>query len=76
MKIINFINEIGNKIKIKIHKHKGVGINYKSKDKIKYNGVTIKIIGPTSMSENEITIEEAKHLYLILQNFLVDGKYI
>ena len=65
------------KQEIKIHKHKGVGINYKSKYKIKYNGVTIKIIGPTSMSENEITIEEAKQLYLTLQNFfLVDEKYI
>ena len=33
MIIINFINEIGNKIKIKIQKNTDFGFNYKTKEK-------------------------------------------
>lgn len=70
MKKIKFINEIGNTIIIKIKKHNDYGINYKTKEKKKYNGVSISIIGPTSMSENEITLQEAKELYKLLGQFL------
>jgi len=70
MIISNFINEIGNKIKIKIKKEKDTGINYKTKEKIKFNGVSISIIGPTSISENIITYKEAEELYVTLKKFL------
>jgi hypothetical protein len=41
MLISNFINEIGNKIKIKIQKNTNYGINYKTKEKIKFDGISI-----------------------------------
>ena len=68
--MIIFTNEIGNKIKIKINKYKGIGTNAKSKEKISYKGIKISIIGPHSISENEITKEEAIHLYNYLGLFL------
>jgi hypothetical protein len=70
MIISNFINEIGNKIKIKIKNQKDNGINYKTKEKIKFTGVSISIIGPSSISENIITYKEAEELYLNLKKFL------
>ena len=70
MILSNFINEIGNKIKIKIKKQKDTGINYKTKEKINFTGVSISIIGPTSVSENNITYKEAEELYLTLKKFL------
>ena len=74
MVISNFINEIGNRIKIKIKKQKDIGTNSKTKEKIKFDGVNISIIGPTSMSENIITLEEAKQLYKCLHDFLYEQK--
>jgi hypothetical protein len=68
--ITNFINEVGNKIKIKIKRRKDIGINFKTREKIKFNGVTISIIGPTSEGENEITYKEAQELYFLLKKFL------
>jgi len=38
---------------------------------LKFDGISISIIGPTSVSENIITYKEATELYLALQNFLV-----
>jgi len=70
MILVNFINELGNKIKIKIKNEKVENINYKTKQKIKYTGINISIIGPTSMSENIITVKEAEKLYLALKIFL------
>jgi hypothetical protein len=70
MIISNFINEIGNKIKIKVQKNTDYGINYKTNDKIKFNGVKITMIGPTSEMTNEITKEEAIQLYKCLGKYL------
>jgi hypothetical protein len=66
-----FTNELDNKIKIKIKNQKDTGVNSKTKQKIKFHGISISIIGPTSVSENIITYKEATELYLALQNFLV-----
>lgn len=67
---ITFTNELGNKIKIKIKKQKDTGVNYKTQQKIKFDGISISIIGPASESENVITYKEAKELYSSLQKFL------
>ncbi len=68
--IINkFINEINNDIKIRISKYKGFGVNSKTQQKIAHKGVKIQMFGPTSMSENEITVKEAKELYKSLGEF-------
>lgn len=74
MIVSNFTNEIGNKIKIKIQKYNDYGINHKTKDKTKYTGIKITIIGPTSESTNEITLEEAKQLYKCLEEYLSNQK--
>lgn len=70
MIITTFTNELENKIKIKIKNQKDSGVNYKTQQKIKFDGISISIIGPTSISENVITYKEATELYLALQNFL------
>jgi hypothetical protein len=50
--IVNeFINELGNKIKNK----RDTDMNCKTKEKITFNGISLSIIGPSSMSENIIT---------------------
>ena len=66
-----FTNELENKIKIKIKNQKDTGFNSKTKQKFKFDGISISIIGPTSVSENIITYKEATELYLALQKFLV-----
>jgi len=70
MLISNFINEIGNKIIIKIQKNTNFVINYKTKEKIKFDGISIYIIGPTSESGNVITLEEAIKLHKCLGEYL------
>ena len=69
MIITTFTNELENKIKIKIKNKKDTGVNYKTQQKIKFDGVSISITGPTSVSENVITYKEATELYLALQKF-------
>ena len=70
MIIHNFINELNNKIKIKIKNQKDFGVNYKTQQKIKFDGISISIIGPTSVSDNVITIEEAIQLHKCLDEYL------
>ena len=70
MIISNFINEIKNTIKIKIQKNTDFGINYKTKEKKKFNGVKITIIGPTSEMTNEITLKEAIQLHKCLGEYV------
>jgi len=70
MIISKFSNEIGNDIKIKIKQKKDVGVNSKTKEKIKFNGVSISIIGPASETENTITLNEAEQMYNCLKKFL------
>jgi hypothetical protein len=70
MNISNFINKIGNNIKIKIQKNTDFGINYKTKEKIKFNGVKITMIGPTSEMTSEITLKKAIQLHKCLGKYL------
>jgi hypothetical protein len=70
MKIVDFVNEIGNRIKIKVQAWNDSGVNHKTKQKIKFKGVKISMVDPTSISENEITLEEARRLYITLGEFL------
>jgi hypothetical protein len=70
MILSKFINEIGNKIKIRIKNQKDTGTNYKTKEKIIFNGVSISMIGPTSISENVFTYSEVEELYFTLKKFL------
>jgi len=70
MIISNFVNEVGNKIKIKIKKYNGNGVNHKTKESVKFKGVSVSIIGPTSEMENMITLDEAKKLYECLGEYL------
>ena len=69
-----FRNEIGNSITIKVKKKNGRGVNHETKQSIKYQGVNVEIIGPTSMSGNEITIMEAKELLSALKQFFKENK--
>ena len=64
-----FTNEIGNPIQIKVKKHNGKGTNHKTGKKVAYRGANIQIIGPTSVSENEITRQEAQELLKTLKAF-------
>ena len=66
----NFTNEVENKIKIKIKNKKDFGVNYNTHQKIKFDGISISIIGHTSVSENVITYKEAIQLYKCLGEFL------
>ena len=70
MIITNFINELKNKIKIKIKNQKDSGVNYKTQQKINFDGISISIIGPTSVSDNVITLEEAIQLHKCLDEYL------
>ncbi len=70
MIILNFINELNNKIKIKIKNQKDFGVNYNTQQKIKFDGISISIIGPTSASDNVITLEEAIQLHKCLDEYL------
>ena len=69
-----FINEIGNKITVKVKNYNGIEENYKTGDNIKFNGVAVIMIGQTSMSENKITLMEARELYKTLGKFLKNKK--
>ena len=70
----NFINEINNKIIVKIKNKKNTGTNYKTKDKYKFDAISIQLIGPTSISDNTITYIEAVELYKGLGIFLKKNK--
>ena len=69
-----FKNELGNKITIKIKNKRDTGTNFKSKEEIKFTGVSISIEGPSSVSENVITNQEAEELYLALDKFLFESE--
>lgn len=74
MQKTSFKNEIGNKIDIKIKNVKDTGKNNRSDKKFRFDAVNIQIIGPTSVSENTITYEEAKKLNRLLNEFLKNNK--
>ena len=70
----NFKNEIGNNITVKIKNIKDTSINKKTGDKYKFDAVNIKLIGPTSVSDNTITYKEAKQIYKGLGKFFKNNK--
>lgn len=61
-----FVNEIGNHITVKVQKKNIRGTNYRTGRKSTCDGVLITMIGPTSEMTNEITIDEAKVLFVSL----------
>ena len=63
MKSTTFVNELNNKITVKVKQHRTDS---------RYRGVTVMIVGPTSMSENLITLKEAKELHKTLGKYLRD----
>ncbi len=69
-----FKNELGNKITIRIKNKRDTGTNFKTKEEFKFTGVSISIEGPTSVSENVITNQEAEELYMALDKFLFEGE--
>jgi hypothetical protein len=69
-----FKNELGNKITIRIKNKRDKGTNFKTKEEFKFTGVSISIEGPSSVSENVITNQEAEELYLALDKFLFESK--
>jgi hypothetical protein len=70
MIVSRFVNEVGNSIRIRIKKQRDMGVNAKTKEQIKFEGVNFCMIGPTSMSENIVTLKEAEELYACLKKFL------
>ena len=69
-----FKNELGNKITIRIKNKRDTGTNFKTKEEFKFTGVSISIEGPSSVSENVITNQEAEELYMALDKFLFEGQ--
>lgn len=63
MQKYSFYNEFDNLITIKVKKQ----TIYNNSDRTK--GVNIQIIGPTSISENIITMDEFKQLYKLMGKF-------
>jgi hypothetical protein len=68
--VSNFVNEIDNRIRIRIKKHRGTGTNAKTGEVQRFDGVNFCIIGPSSTSENIVTLKEAEELYECLKRFL------
>jgi hypothetical protein len=65
-----FKNEIGNSIRVLVKKTKDNGTNFKTKEKSSFDAIKIVITGPTSTSENIITIKEAEVLLDCLHKVL------
>jgi hypothetical protein len=63
-----FTNELGNKICVTVVEQSDCGKNPQGINVI-FHGVKITIIGPTSMSENTLTIEESVSLLECLKVF-------
>ncbi len=69
-----FKNEVGNLITVKIKNKPGIGENHKTGERVKFSGVSVVMIGPRSMSENNITDVEAVELYRALGKFIRQNK--
>lgn len=64
-----FTNELGNKIDIKVTSTSTTGVNNEGA-KRRFNAVKLTIVGPTSLSENTITLVEARELLKCLREYL------
>lgn len=71
----NFTNELGNKIKLRVSKENSIdGKNSKTGQEYDFDGVNIWLEGPTSVSENTITYQEAWAIHQTLGKFLKANK--
>jgi len=62
-----FTNEIGNPIRVRVEETQDTGTNAKTQKRSTFNAVKIVIEGPTSISENTLTRQEAFELLRCLQ---------
>ena len=62
-----FTNEIGNPIRVRVEETKDTGTNAKTQKRSTFDAVKIVIEGPTSISENTLTRQEAFELLRCLQ---------
>lgn len=64
-----FTNEIGNPISILIEETEDTGKNHRTGKESTFPAVRIVVTGPTSMSENTLTQQEATELLACLARF-------
>ena len=65
-----FTNEIGNSIRVVVEETHDTGTNAKTGKKSSFDAVKLVVIGPTSTSENTLTLREAQVLLDCLQRVL------
>lgn len=65
-----FVNEIGNPISVLVEETRDTGTNAETKKKSSFDAIRIVITGPTSMSENTLTRQEAVELLGCLKSVL------
>jgi len=65
-----FVNEIGNPISVLVEETRDTGTNAKTKERSSFDAIRIVITGPTSMSENTLTRQEAVELLRCLERVL------
>lgn len=58
----NFVNEIGNEIEIHVDQVQDTGTNAQTGVKSQFDAIRIVVTGPTSTSENTLTLREAQVL--------------
>ena len=63
-------NELGNRIRITVESRLAVGIIGASGKTMPFGGVAVTLIGPTSTTENIITLDEARQLHAALGEYL------
>lgn len=65
-----FTNEIGNPIRVLVEETTDTGVNHETKRRAKFDAIRIILEGPTSVSENTITRQEAVELLTALAQVL------
>jgi hypothetical protein len=65
-----FTNEIGNPIRVVVEETRDTGTNSQTGKKSSFDAVKLVVIGPTSTSENTLTLREARVLLDCLQRVL------
>ena len=65
-----FTNEIGNSIRVVVEETRDTGTNAQTGETSSFDAVKLVVIGPTSTSENTLTLREAQVLLDCLQRVL------
>lgn len=65
-----FTNEIGNSIRVVVEETRDTGTNATTGKASSFDAVKLVVIGPTSTSENTLTLREARVLLDLLQRVL------